>query len=118
MPETMPETMPDPAKGLIFLALGGAGEIGMNLNLYGVDDQWLMVDLGITFADESQPGIDILVPDTAWIEARRDKLLALVLTPIIFGLNPVAWQEWGGALLGIAGGGWISKLSLRQPTVG
>ena len=76
----MAEATPDHTSGLIYLALGGAGEIGMNLSLYGVDDQWLMVDLGITFADESQPGIDILVPDTAWIEARRDKLLALVLT--------------------------------------
>jgi len=76
----MAEQTTDHAQGLVYLALGGAGEIGMNLSLYGVDDEWLMVDLGIAFADESQPGIDVLVPDTAWIEARRDKLLALVLT--------------------------------------
>jgi len=76
----MADRMPDHTEGLVYLALGGAGEIGMNLSLYGVDDEWLMVDLGIAFADESQPGIDVLVPDTAWIEARRDKLLAIVLT--------------------------------------
>ena len=45
---------------LLFVPLGGAGEIGLNLNLYGMDDQWLMVDLGITFADEFLPGADIL----------------------------------------------------------
>lgn len=65
---------------LYFLPLGGAGEIGMNLGLYGYGGKWLMVDLGITFADESLPGIDVLVPDTAYIEDRREDLVALVLT--------------------------------------
>jgi len=44
---------------LLFLPLGGSGEIGMNLNLYSYQGKWLMVDLGITFADDSLPGIDI-----------------------------------------------------------
>lgn len=65
---------------LVFLPLGGAGEIGMNLSLYGHAGKWLMVDLGITFADETLPGIDILMPDPAFIEAERDDLVALVLT--------------------------------------
>ena len=65
---------------LLFLPLGGAGEIGMNLNLYCFDDQWLMVDLGITFADEQLPGIDVILPDPAFIVERRDKLVGLVLT--------------------------------------
>ena len=65
---------------LLFVPLGGAGEIGMNLNLYGYDGKWLMVDLGITFADERHPGIDIVVPDPAFIVERRDDLLGLVLT--------------------------------------
>ena len=43
---------------LLFLPLGGSGEIGMNLNLYAYQGKWLMVDLGITFADDSLPGID------------------------------------------------------------
>jgi len=65
---------------LHFLPLGGAGEIGMNLNLYACRGQWLMVDLGITFAGDSLPGIDVIMPDPAFIEERRDDLLAIVLT--------------------------------------
>ena len=65
---------------LLFLPLGGAAEIGMNLNLFAVDDQWLMVDLGVTFGDDSMPGVDVVMPDPAFIEARRDKLVGLVLT--------------------------------------
>ena len=65
---------------LYFLPLGGTGEIGMNLNLYGYGGRWLMVDLGITFADERQPGVDVLMPDPAFIEERRESLAGLVLT--------------------------------------
>jgi ribonuclease J len=65
---------------LLFVALGGAGEIGMNLNLYGHAGVWLMVDLGITFGDESTPGIDVIMPDPSFIEERRDDLVGLVLT--------------------------------------
>ena len=74
----MPE--PRPSGELLFLALGGAGEIGMNLNLYGYNDQWLMLDLGITFGDEQYPGVDVMMPDPAFIVERRDKLLGVVLT--------------------------------------
>ena len=65
---------------LHFLPLGGAGEIGMNLNLYACRGRWLMVDLGITFAGDSLPGIDVIMPDPAFIEERREDLLAIVLT--------------------------------------
>jgi len=65
---------------LLFLPLGGAGEIGMNLNLYGHAGTWLMVDLGITFGDESTPGIDVIMPDPSFIAERRDELVGLVLT--------------------------------------
>jgi len=65
---------------LTFVALGGAGEIGMNLNLFCYDDQWLMVDLGVTFGDDTTPGTDVIMPDPAFIAERRDKLLGLVLT--------------------------------------
>jgi ribonuclease J len=68
------------ADALLFVPLGGAGEIGMNLNLYGCRGRWLMVDLGITFGDESMPGVDVVMPDPAFIEARRDDLIGLVLT--------------------------------------
>ncbi|MBM3504374.1 MAG: ribonuclease J [Alphaproteobacteria bacterium] len=66
--------------GLLFLALGGAGEIGMNLSLYGQDGRWIMVDCGVTFADDSLPGVDLVFPDPGFIVERRDSLLALFLT--------------------------------------
>ena len=69
---------------LLFLPLGGAGEIGMNLYLYGYGpsgkERWLMVDLGITFGDDTLPGVDIMMPDPTFIEERIDQLEALVLT--------------------------------------
>jgi ribonuclease J len=65
---------------LLFLPLGGCGEIGMNLSLYGHDGKWLMVDLGITFGNESTPGIDVIMPDPAFIVEHRADLLGLVLT--------------------------------------
>lgn len=61
-----------------FLPLGGSGEIGMNLNLYGYQDQWLMVDLGITFNDRF--GIDVVMPDPTFAIENKDKLVGLVLT--------------------------------------
>jgi ribonuclease J len=65
---------------LLFLALGGAGEIGMNLNLYGHAGKWLMIDLGIGFADDTMPGVEVVMPDPAFIEERRADLLGIVLT--------------------------------------
>ncbi|HSV30136.1 MAG TPA: ribonuclease J, partial [Candidatus Omnitrophota bacterium] len=65
---------------LFFLPLGGAGEIGMNLNLYGFGGKWLMVDLGVSFGDETMPMIDVVMPDPAWIEQRREDLVGLVVT--------------------------------------
>ncbi len=69
-----------PGKELLFLALGGSDEIGMNVNLYGCDGKWMMVDLGVTFADHQYPGIDLVLPDLAFIEERRDDLLGIVIT--------------------------------------
>ena len=67
-------------KELLFLALGGAGEIGMNLNLYGTAGKWLMVDLGIGFADGSMPGVEVVMPDPEFIVERREALVGIVLT--------------------------------------
>ncbi len=67
----------DPNK-LYFLPLGGSGEIGMNLNLYHYRGKWLMVDLGITF--DQTPGIEVLMPDTKFIEEHVQNLAGLVLT--------------------------------------
>ena len=65
---------------LVFLPLGGAGEIGMNLNLYGFGGKWIMVDCGIAFADDSMPGVDVILPDPRFIEERSENLLGLLLT--------------------------------------
>ena len=69
-----------PGNELLFLALGGSGEIGMNVNLYGCDGKWLMVDLGMTFADPWYPGVDLVFADLEFIEDRRKDLLGIVLT--------------------------------------
>ena len=69
-----------PQDELIFCALGGSGEIGMNVNLYGCRGKWLMVDMGVTFADHSYPGIDLVLPDLKFIEDRGDELVGIVLT--------------------------------------
>ncbi|MFM2043695.1 MAG: hypothetical protein RLY86_2271 [Pseudomonadota bacterium] len=83
---------------LLFLPLGGAGEIGMNLNLYGYAGQWLMVDLGVTFGDDSTPGIDVILPDPEFIAERADDLAGLVLTHAHedhLGAVPWLWPELG-----------------------
>ena len=69
-----------PGEELLFCALGGSGEIGMNVNLYGTQGQWLMVDLGLTFADPDYPGIDLILPELEFIEKQRDRLAGIVLT--------------------------------------
>src|SRR4028118_699501 len=69
-----------PGKELLFLALGGSGEIGMNVNLYGCEGKWLMVDLGMTFGDPNYPGIELILPDLSFIEERLEDLLGIVLT--------------------------------------
>ena len=69
-----------PKNELLFCALGGSGEIGMNVNLYGCQGKWVMVDCGITFADAGYPGIDVILPDLSFIEERLDDLVGIVLT--------------------------------------
>lgn len=65
---------------LIFIPLGGAGEIGMNVNLYHYQGKWLMVDLGAGFTDDYYPGVDLMVAELNYISKQRDKLLGIVLT--------------------------------------
>lgn len=69
-----------PGNELIFLPLGGSGEIGMNVNLYGCQGKWVMVDLGMTFADPGLPGVELVLPDLQFIEERSKDLLGIVLT--------------------------------------
>jgi len=72
--------MTTPKKELLFLALGGSNEIGMNVNLYGCDGKWVMVDLGLTFANAEYPGVDLVLPDLEFIERRKKDLVGIVLT--------------------------------------
>ncbi len=69
---------------LVFVPLGGTGEIGMNCNLYGYGHgkkrDWIMVDLGVTFGKAHEPGIDVITPDVSFIEDQRKHLHGLVLT--------------------------------------
>ena len=69
---------------LLFCPLGGSGEIGMNMNLfaYGKPDnqKWLMVDIGVTFADDTFPGIDLIYPDPGFIIDKKEDLLGIILT--------------------------------------
>jgi ribonuclease J len=69
-----------PGEELLFVALGGSGEIGMNVNLYGCRGQWIMVDLGLTFADPTYPGIELILPDLEFIEDQQERLAGIVLT--------------------------------------
>ncbi|MER2519306.1 MAG: ribonuclease J [Bdellovibrionales bacterium] len=69
-----------PDDAVWFVALGGLGEFGMNLALYGTAGKWLMVDCGIMFGDETTPGVEVIVPDIAFITERREDLLGIVLT--------------------------------------
>lgn len=85
---------------LVFAPLGGVGEIGMNLYLYGYGPprkrQWLMVDLGVTFPGDYEPGIDLIMPDIRFIEENREKLVGIVLTHAHedhFGAVPELWQR-------------------------
>jgi len=85
-----------PERELLFVPLGGAGEIGLNLNLYQLDDEWLMVDLGLSFADETLPGVEIVLPDPSFIVERSESLCGLVLTHAHedhFGALPYLWER-------------------------
>lgn len=83
---------------LLFLPLGGCGEIGMNLNLYGYAGKWIMVDLGMTFGDPTVPGVDLMFPDIGFIEEEKDDLVALIVThghEDHIGAIPYVWERLG-----------------------
>jgi len=65
---------------VLFVPLGGTGEIGMNLNVYGHDGAWMIVDCGVTFGDPAYPGVDVMTADPTFIEDRRDRLAGLLVT--------------------------------------
>ena len=92
-------SLPVPAGNeILFVPLGGVGDIGMNCALYGHAGRWILVDLGIMFGDETTPGIEVIVPDTAAAEAVRDRLDAIVITHAHedhIGAVPHLWPELG-----------------------
>lgn len=69
---------------LVFLPLGGCGEIGMNLNLFGFGPEhhrkWIIADVGVTFGDETTPGVDLIMADPQYIADLKDDLLGIILT--------------------------------------
>ena len=65
---------------LLFLPLGGANEIGINVNLYHYQGKWLMVDCGSGFADDYLPGVDMIIADISFIERYKKDIVGLVLT--------------------------------------
>ena len=72
-------------KRLMYLPLGGAGEVGMNCYVYGYGprdkERLIVVDLGVTFPDmDSSPGVDLIIPDIAWLEARKDRIDGIFIT--------------------------------------
>jgi len=75
------QTVIDAAReGLVYVPIGGAGEIGMNMYAYGCQGKWIVVECGITFGNENTPGIDVMTADPAFLEELGDDLLAIVLT--------------------------------------
>ena len=76
--------MNDTKNELVFVPLGGVGEIGMNFGLYGFgpkkNRKWIIVDCGVTFPGPELPGVDLVLPDISFIEAERDNLLGMVIT--------------------------------------
>jgi ribonuclease J len=81
-PDTKPAARP--GDELVFLPLGGSNEIGMNFNLYGYGPpharKWIVVDLGVTFGDQTTPGVEIILPDPTFIEEHAKDILGIVLT--------------------------------------
>jgi ribonuclease J len=93
--------MPDTPDELVYLALGGAGEIGMNCYLYGYGAgrarRWIMVDLGLGFGDmETAPGVEVMVPDLGFVFEQRDRLEAIFLTHAHEDHIGAIQYLWGG----------------------
>jgi ribonuclease J len=86
------------AEELLFVPLGGAGEIGMNMSLYGYKNRWLMIDMGIGFGDDTMPGVDVMTPDPAFVLKQLDRLEGLIITHAHedhLGAVPHLWRMIG-----------------------
>jgi ribonuclease J len=99
----MPRKSDGKGADFVFLPLGGVGEIGMNLYLYGYGRgrtrEWLIVDMGITFGGETEPGIDVILPDIRFLQEERHNIVGLLLTHAHedhFGAVADLWPQLGG----------------------
>lgn len=81
---------------VLFIALGGSGEIGMNLYAYGHDGHWLVTDMGVSFADQSTPGLDVIVPDIELLFDKPKSVVGIMITHAHedhIGAIPHLWQR-------------------------
>ena len=84
------------AQELLFLTLGGCNEIGMNLYVYGHDGKWVIVDCGVSFGGDTNPGVDVIMADPDFIEQHREDLLGIILTHAHedhLGAIPYLWED-------------------------
>ena len=112
---------PKPDDELVFLPLGGSNEIGMNFNLYGYGPpharKWIVVDLGITFGDQTTPGVEIILPDPQFLEAHRKDILGIVLTHAHedhIGAVARLWPRLGGVLYATPFTAFLLREKLRE----
>ena len=85
-----------PKDELLFSAIGGIGEIGMNFYIYGTQGKWIIVDLGITFGNDDTPGIDIILPNPEFIKKNKKDLLGIIITHAHedhVGAVPYLWSQ-------------------------
>ncbi len=112
---------PKPDDELVFLPLGGSNEIGMNFNLYGYGPpharKWIVVDLGITFGDQTTPGVEIILPDPTFLEAHKKDILGIVLTHAHedhIGAVARLWPRLGGMLYATPFTAFLLREKLRE----
>jgi len=106
---------------LVFLPLGGSNEIGMNFNLYGFGPpharKWIVVDLGVTFGDQTTPGVELILPDPAFIEEHADDILGIVLTHAHedhIGAVPWLWPRLKAPLYATPNTAYLLREKLRE----
>jgi len=110
-----------PGDELVFLPLGGSNEIGMNFNLYGYGPaharKWIVVDLGVTFGDQTTPGVEIILPDPAFIEEHAGDILGIVLTHAHedhIGAVPWLWERLKAPLYATPFTAFLLREKLRE----
>ncbi len=107
---------------LIYLPLGGAGEIGMNAYVYGYGpagrERYILVDLGVTFPDmDTTPGVDLILPDVSWLAQRSDRLDAIIITHAHedhIGALGRLWQQLKAPVYARAFTGHLARMKMEE----